>query len=31
VGDGCTGSVGRERGKVDELRVIPDMAVRARA
>jgi hypothetical protein len=29
AGGGCTGSVGR--GKVDELHVIPGMAIRARA
>ena len=31
VGSGCTRSVGWERGKLDELRVIPEMAIRARA
>jgi len=31
MGDGCAGSAGRERGKLDELRVIPEMAIRAQA
>jgi len=30
VGDGCAGSVGRKRGKLDELRVLPEIAIRAR-
>ena len=29
MGDGCASSVVRERDKVDELRVISEMAVRA--